>query len=61
MSNWTPVSKRMPDDDETVMVFDAAASEPVWFGYRDGKDWRYIDGVVAEGITHWMPIPEGPK
>jgi hypothetical protein len=48
-----------PDSDTTVLLFDPAASEPVWLGYLDGDTWRFIDGMTA-APTHYCDIPKGP-
>jgi hypothetical protein len=55
---WHPVATP-PDSDTTVLLFDPAASEPVWLGYLDGDDWRFVDGMPA-APTHWTDIPKGP-
>ncbi len=44
---WVPASELKPDSNITVLLFDAAASEPVWPGYLDGDTWRYADGMPA--------------
>lgn len=56
---WKPVAEP-PDSDTTVLLFDPAASEPVWLGYLDGETWRYVDGMPATP-THWSEMPGGPK
>ena len=55
---WKPIANP-PDSDTTVLLFDPAASEPVWLGYLDGDTWRLIDGMPA-APTHWSDIPAGP-
>jgi hypothetical protein len=56
---WKPVAEP-PDHDTTVLLFDPAASEPVWLGYLDGDAWRFVDGMPATP-THWASLPGGPK
>jgi hypothetical protein len=56
---WTPVASP-PDSDATVLMFDPAASEPVWLGYRDGDTWHFIDGMPAAS-TFWADIPSCPR
>lgn len=58
---WISVDEHMPDDDQTVLVYAPKSSEPVWLAYHDGDIWRYIDGTEAHEVTHWLPMPEGPK
>ena len=36
---WKPVAEK-PDSDISVLLFDPAASEPVWPGYLDGETRR---------------------
>lgn len=59
VQGWQSVSDP-PDDELTVMLYDAAASEPVWPGYIDGGVWFYNDGLMATP-THWMHFQDGPK
>ena len=56
---WKPVAEK-PDSDISVLLFDPAASEPVWPGYLDGETWRYADGMPA-APTHWADFPKGPN
>lgn len=57
--DWFEVGEKMPDSDTTLLLFNDQASEPVWFGYHDGKRWRYVDGLIAMP-THWASMPAGP-
>lgn len=50
----------LPDADSTVMLFDPAASEPVWPGYYDGERWLYADGMPA-APTHYADMLKGPR
>lgn len=56
--NWKPVAEP-PDSDVTVLLFEPAASEPVWPGYLDGDVWRTAEGMPASP-TLWSEIPGGP-
>lgn len=56
---WKPVAEP-PDSDTTVLLFDPAASEPVWPGYLDGDVWRTAEGMPA-APTLWSEMPGGPK
>lgn len=56
---WHPVAER-PDSDTTVLLFDPAASEPVWPGYLDSDRWRTAEGMLA-APTFWAEMPGGPK
>jgi hypothetical protein len=63
--DWISVKERLPDDECLVLVYMPGGWEEVWFGYLSGEDtdtWRLADGgEPAKAITHWMPLPEGPK
>lgn len=48
---WIPVSERMPDDNERVLISDGRS---VCEGY--GESVRLHPKIV----THWMPLPEPP-
>jgi hypothetical protein len=56
---WRPVASP-PDSDTTVLLFDPAASEPVWLGYLDGDTWRFVDGMPA-APKFWAAMPGGPE
>jgi hypothetical protein len=56
---WIPAAE-LPDADSTVMLFDTAASEPVWPGYYDGERWLYADGMPA-APTHYADMLKGPR
>lgn len=58
---WIPVEERLPEDCETVLV---KAGLYTYCAYRRIGDWRldYPDiEIWIHGVTHWMPLPEGPK
>lgn len=60
IERWIPVTERLPDDGESVMIAMKDASEPVWIGFHEGERW-FSDDAVEQRVTHWMPIIEGPK
>jgi hypothetical protein len=62
-TGWIPVTKRLPHQSETVLVWESFCGEIL-------VGWIYNRGVwdVAGGdtdneiiITHWQPLPEPPK
>ena len=64
MSEWIPVSERLPDEFVSVLVCipsDAplpTVREAYWAnGSWGAKMWIYS----ADEVTHWMPLPEPPK
>jgi hypothetical protein len=71
VSEWISVKDRLPDHHDMVLVWKkSSGSEPDWptmaFWARiDGWGWTFGDGNKANDIwgtvTHWMPLPDGPK
>ncbi|HAT3749121.1 TPA: DUF551 domain-containing protein [Klebsiella oxytoca] len=62
---WIPVSERMPVEFEAVIAFDGdqVYGEAV---YRSGDGFTIAgydpcDRVQLQSVTHWMPLPVGPK
>lgn len=60
---WYSVDDDMPDDDETVHIFEPdATGDKVWLGYHDADCWRYVDGrETLYTVTHWATMLAGPK
>lgn len=72
---WIPVTERMPDEDDEVLVLIGAdcfvmrlvnKDKPdVW--HWDGSyymEWQNFNGTEHADIcdvTHWMPLPQPPK
>lgn len=61
-SVWIPVTERLPDDDMSVMIALRDDADDVWIGWHDGEmGWVCDNGPLGERVTHWMPLPNGPK
>lgn len=66
---WIPVTERLPEYMENVLVTDGVFSGMGWRDYYDchgtkPKEDCWISpntNVNDLGITHWMPLPEPPK
>ena len=72
---WIPVTERMPDEDDDVLVLIGCDcfvmrlvnrdKTDVWHG--DGSvymEWQSFSGSLTadvNDVTHWMPLPELPK
>lgn len=63
MSKWIPVTEKMPEDDQTIIVFTK-------YGYVFMCEYRWksffincecYDGDNAYDVTHWMDCPDGPE
>lgn len=68
---WIPVTKRLPDDEELVLIL--CKNGAMFVGYC-GKQyvdferrWRIKTALNSTKllnlgrVTHWMPLPEPPK
>jgi len=57
---WTPTTTRLPDSDETVLVWDGT---DVIAAYWDVDEWFDSTGMPFDRSvgTHWMPMPEPPE
>jgi len=66
MPKWIPVTERLPEEEQEVLVWNGGGQclKP-WQGhvlceYRNGE-WRESqESDLYPGITHWMPLPEPP-
>jgi hypothetical protein len=66
MPRWIPVSERLPEEEQEVLVWNGGGQclKP-WQGhvlceYRNGE-WRESqESDLYPGITHWMPLPAPP-
>lgn len=68
---WIPVSQRLPDPLEDVLVAQLISSIPgdpdpylISIGYlnKQGQwmDYCHVDEALL-GITHWQPLPDMPE
>ena len=62
VSEWIPVSERLPEEGLTVLTFDTNGD--IEFGaYEDGK-WEWLAESCSgywtrnDGVIAWMPLPE---
>lgn len=59
---WVPVAERLPDDEITVLLYTPVQRGDVWPGWREDGVWRWAGGEpVACEISHWSPMPKGPR
>lgn len=57
VTGWIKCSERMPEHANTVITSNGIDIGHAWW---DGDRW-FEDDPVAEGITHWMPLPAAPE
>ncbi|HGU5929658.1 TPA: DUF551 domain-containing protein [Escherichia coli] len=58
--SWIPVSERMPEPYEYVLVTDGFDGCEVMRVNTDGY-WGPAKSLYPGSITHWMPLPEPPQ
>lgn len=62
---WVPVTERLPEIEQRVLVFDRHGNAMVRTLRRlagEKEPSFRPDGLVPKlHITHWMPLPEAPK
>ena len=64
VQEWIPVTERLPEKGEDVLVFNTREN---WTGFawlRPDETWTALgfDFPFDLGeVTHWMPIPQPPK
>ena len=54
---WIPVEERLPERGQQVIAYSGNVLKPAVFAFefwnKDFDTWAHV--------THWMPLPEGPK
>jgi hypothetical protein len=65
LPRWIPVSERLPQEDEDVIVFTDEENEKGVHVASIDEDgvWcpSHGDGWMFPTVTHWMPLPEPPE
>ena len=66
---WIPVTERLPEDDEVVLI--ACKIGKMFVGYHKHlypgcEVWRILTArdstkTITYTVTHWMPLPQPPK
>ncbi|ENO6831252.1 DUF551 domain-containing protein [Klebsiella pneumoniae] len=60
---WIPVSERMPDENAEQQVLACFKGGDISTLYYFEGRWDDAYGIVPirQDVTHWMPLPAGPK
>ena len=62
MSEWIPVTERLPQIGRNVLMFSTKGRCAE--GEFDGSGWwqyRWSAWINSQEVTHWMPLPEPPE
>ena len=57
VQEWIPVSERLPDDDDLVLVYDSEGTHGYIYTLRVYRE--FFDKFKC--VTHWMPLPKAPE
>lgn len=57
VQKWIPVTERLPEQGQEVIVYSGGVLKPTVFSYQF---WNKNYDNWAR-ITHWMPLPEPPN
>ena len=64
MTEWIPVTERLPEDNSHVLAYLRIGEEGRIYpaSYAKGMWWDCIFSTpTTKTTTHWMPLPEPPK
>lgn len=61
VQEWIPVSERLPEDGDVVIIWVTSYMELGWYD-ADVAAWKseYVNDYEGD-VTHWMPLPQPPK
>lgn len=56
---WIPVTERLPEKDGIYLTFNKKKQYEFHTFQVEKRMWPAI--WAADGVTHWMPLPDAPK
>lgn len=59
IQRWIPVTERLPEPFEAVLVYDSS-DKYVSVAYMT-RHQEWVGITMKSDVTHWMPLPEEPK
>lgn len=61
MSDWIPVSERLPYENVAVLI--ALKNGDVTAGFFDEGEWYLLETChcLENRVTHWIPFPPPPE
>jgi len=69
-TRWIPVTERLPDATDVDYVLACVTWKDTHIDYQNAVVMAFVseEGLVdvemdcvLDGVTHWMPLPEGPE
>lgn len=63
LGKWIPVSERLPDENAEQQILACFKGGDISTLYYFEGRWDDAYGIVPirQDVTHWMPLPAGPK
>ena len=69
-TRWVPVEERLPEATDGDYVLACVTWKDTHIDYQNAVVMAFVSedglvdvemGCVLDGVTHWMPLPEGPE
>lgn len=65
MMEWISVEDRLPDNDGDIVLINGSSKWPAHVAEFINRDNMcgfslFVNGIVCNSATHWMPLPQPP-
>lgn len=64
-SNWIPVSERLPEEDQEVIICigECSVGTAIYTYFDNGSTFRNenYEFFQHDEVTHWQPLPKPPQ